>query len=319
MQRFIAAAIVLPFFCACIGCASVETTRRADTTLDYSEYEDSLSLAYVLYDGETGKEFPFRIDAVTNALRAFSQSKSSAIVSRYFLVSEHNEDATALKHAFEESGLTNVIAITAINDFYISQLREEELIAYAERHWPLAPKNIAIDLLTNAALIFPDRAAIRATSAVGHAAIRASKSGAFQGMPLFVQWKDYLIPSLALLLAADARGISIKDAQFQPDGENIRITFGPNASVTVDKTLCLPILMPMEREFYRTITIAELPAFLRSRIMHPKTYILADALEETDIEVINGTWRNSSEILAYTRDAIVRDMKRAAGEPILIR
>ncbi len=192
------------------GCTSDTYPIKNFTFTNKINYKN---IIIVYYDKSTEKKYPDAREAILSSLTKLSRMPMKFIIMKYFIVSKNQLMMDRLSETLTKSKLNNIITQMAFwskNDY---TSKERDIVHYAETHWFKYQEDMFIDknkVHRRNTIIFPDLSLAKHSTGIGHVMSNHSIKDFYGGIPLFVQWKNYVIPSLSLVIALKIKGLDIK-------------------------------------------------------------------------------------------------------------
>ncbi|MDR1933429.1 MAG: adenylate/guanylate cyclase domain-containing protein [Spirochaetales bacterium] len=135
------------------------------------------------------------------------------------------------------------------NAAYNNMTEEEERIVEAGL-WHI--KEYGEGTIPRAAGFILSTGEIARSGQLGHIGVKNDDDGLYRRTPLFYRWKDGLVPSLALAMAASQLGIDPADIEFYP-GKEVLLPADPPVHIPVDNSayVMIPFTRPWADDLYR--------------------------------------------------------------------
>ncbi len=189
-------------------------------------YLNNVFLIY--YDNLTQKQFPNRREAILSTLKNVFERKPYLIIIKYFLSSTSLTQSMQLESFIKKYNIKNLYLQMGKWDNNVYNGNMLNIEKYGNIHWIIPTKNLVNSKYTMEMdkIIFPDKCFLKSENFIGHVNGYIKKDGdikEFYGIPLFVKWKKYLIPSLSLLIALKIEGYNIHDIKIKKQNEHYEI------------------------------------------------------------------------------------------------
>ncbi len=290
------------------GCTSTHFPIKNIAFTDKINYKN---IVIVYYDKMTEKKYPNAREAILLSLTKLSKMPVKFIIMKYFIVSKNQRMIDRLSKTLTKGKLKNIItqmALSAKNDY---ALKEEEINHYADTHWFKYQKDMFIaqnKVFNRKTIIFPDLSLTQHSTGIGHVMGFHSKKGFYGGIPLFVRWKKYVIPSLSLLIALKIKGLDIKTLKIYKDHERGYIITIERFRIKTDPYFLIKSIFPHENP-YKVVSMKDLIDG-KYRVKNKNTIVLlGDSILAPIVSVKKGYTIDSNQLFLAHTDSILETLK----------
>lgn len=263
----------------------------------------------ICYDKKTKKLYP-RFKAIILTLKKVLKLKNKNIIIKYFLSPDNNNKRKMLKDVLNAPLTSNVI-ITQMG-FWRTNVFDQsinDISNYGQLKW-LAYNNFDIDktlLLRNKNVIMPNSNLLRKAKNVGHV-MGFVKNKKYYGMPLFIKWKKFLIPSLSLFLALHMKKVNLNKNNIKiiKLSKGYTIKFG-NTFLKTDLHFNIKTYFPKKVNLK---TVSMIDIILGKVKINENFIFISDKIIAPIVQIKNNYSIDSNALFIYHALSILKEMRQ---------